>query len=138
VLVPVADDGRIILVRQYRHPIGRWVWELPAGTLKPAEQPERAAARECQEEIGLIPGGLEKLGSLFPTPGYCDEEMNFYRLTRLREPREGDAAAEPDDDEDIETKAFALDEIATMIQAGEIVDMKTVAALHWIARPARP
>jgi ADP-ribose pyrophosphatase len=131
VLVPVTDEGRIILVRQYRHPIGRWVWELPAGSLEPGEDPGKAAARECQEEIGLIPGAVEKLGALFPTPGYCDEEMNFYRLTRLRPPGEGDAAAQPDEDEDIESKAFTLDVVRTMIGGGEIVDMKTVAAIYW-------
>jgi ADP-ribose pyrophosphatase len=131
VLVPVTADDRIILVCQYRHPIGRWVWELPAGSLKHGEDPESAAARECQEEIGLIPGRVEKLGSLFPTPGYCDEEMNFYRLTQLRSPGEGDAAAHADEDEDIEAKAFTIDEMHAMIGRGDIVDMKTVAAIYW-------
>lgn len=131
VLVPVTDDDRIVLVRQYRHPIGRWVWELPAGSLERGEDPASAAARECQEEIGLIPGRVEKLGSLFPTPGYCDEEMNFYRLTQLRPPGEGDAAAHADEDEDIEAKAFTIDEMRAMIGRGDIVDMKTVAAIYW-------
>ena len=131
VLVPVTDEGRIILVRQYRHAIGRWVWELPAGSLKPGEDPLKAAARECQEETGLIPSALEKLGSLFPTPGYCDEVMHYYRLTGLRSPADGDAAAEPDEDEDIEAKAFTIDEMRAMIAAGDIIDMKTVAAIYW-------
>src|SRR5215470_5429422 len=55
VIIPVTDTGGIILVRQYRHAIGRWAWELPAGTLKHGEEPDTAAARECQEEIGLVP-----------------------------------------------------------------------------------
>ena len=131
VLVPTTRDGGIILVRQYRHAIGRWVWELPAGSLKHGEDPQKAAARECQEEIGLIPSSVDKLGSLFPTPGYCDEEMNFYRLTGLRAPAEGDAAAQPDEDEDIESKAFTVDQIRAMVDSGEIIDMKTVAALYW-------
>ncbi len=131
VLVPITNDGGIILVRQYRHAIGRWVWELPAGSLKHGEDQQKAAARECQEEIGLIPSSVEKLGSLFPTPGYCDEEMNFYRLTGLRAPGEGDAAAQPDEDEDIESKAFSAGEIHAMVDSGEIIDMKTVAALYW-------
>ena len=131
VLVPVTDDDRIVLVRQYRHPIGRWVWELPAGSLERGEDPASAAARECQEEIGLIPGRVEKLGTLFPTPGYCDEEMNFYRLTQLRPPGEGDAAAHADEDEDIEAKAFTIEEMRAMIGRGDIVDMKTVAAIYW-------
>ena len=131
VLVPITSDGGIILVRQYRHAIGRWVWELPAGSLKHGEDPQKAAARECQEEIGLIPSSVEKLGSLFPTPGYCDEEMNLYRLTGLRTPGGGDTAAQPDEDEDIESKAFSVAEIRAMVDRGEIIDMKTVAALYW-------
>ena len=135
VLVPITSDGGIVLVRQYRHAIGRWVWELPAGSLKHGEDPQKAAVRECQEEIGLIPSSVEKLGSLFPTPGYCDEEMNFYRLTGLRAPGDGDAAAQPDEDEDIESKAFSVAEIRAMVESGDIIDMKTVAALYWHGRP---
>jgi ADP-ribose pyrophosphatase len=72
VIIPVTDAGEIILVRQYRPAIGRWAWELPAGSLKPGEDVAQAAARECQEEIGLIPKTLEKVGAFYPTPGYCD------------------------------------------------------------------
>jgi ADP-ribose pyrophosphatase len=129
VILPVTDDDEIILVRQYRPAIGRWAWELPAGTLKPHEDETKAAGRECHEEIGLIPSHLEKLGSFFPTPGYCDEEMNFYRATGLRRPTAQDEPASPDEDEDIEMKAFAVVEIQRMIAAGEIIDLKTVAGL---------
>ena len=130
VLVPITDEGRLMLVRQYRHAIGRWVWELPAGSLKRGEDAEKAAVRECQEEIGLIPSRLKKLGALFPTPGYCDEEMNFYRLSGLRAPTDADAPAHPDEDEDIESKAFTIAEVETMIRKGEIIDMKTIAGLY--------
>ena len=75
---------------------------------------------------------LEKLGSFFPTPGYCDEEMNFFKASALRPPREDDVAAQPDEDEDIETKAFSLDELRSMIRHGEIIDLKTVAALAFM------
>lgn len=132
VLVPMTDAGRIVLVRQYRPAIGQRVWELPAGSLKPGEDPEKAAIRECHEETGLIPRRVEPLGSFFPTPGYCDEEMNFYRATGLREPAPEDAAAHPDEDEDIETRAFTVAEIRAMVAAGEIVDLKTVAGLSLI------
>jgi ADP-ribose pyrophosphatase len=133
VLIPMSADGRIILVRQYRAPLGRWVWELPAGSLKPGEDVERAARRECQEEIGLVAGAIERLGSFFPTPGYCDEEMNFFRLSDLRQPQEGDEAVEPDEDEDIETKSCSIDEIRQMVASGEIIDLKTVAGLTILA-----
>ena len=129
VLIPMTMEGEVILVRQYRHAIGRWAWELPAGTLERGEEPRRAAARECQEETGLIPGEIESLGTFFPTPGYCDEEMHFYRASGLRPPGPGDENAEQDDDEDIETRAFAVEHIRTMIRSGEIVDLKTVAGL---------
>lgn len=129
VLIPLTATNEVILVRQYRHAIGRVAWELPAGTLKPNEEPTKAAARECHEEIGLLPGHLEELGSYFPTPGYCDEEMTFYKATGLREAGPNDEKAQQDEDEDIEKKAFSLEQIRSMIRAGEIIDMKTVAGL---------
>jgi len=128
VLIPINEAGEIILVKQYRHSIGRDAWELPAGTLKPNEEPKKAAGRECHEEIGLVPSKLEMLGGFFPTPGYCDEEMNFFRATGLREPR-ADEKAEQDEDEDIEKQAFSVERIKAMIRGGEIVDLKTVAGL---------
>lgn len=129
VIVPVTEAGEIILVRQYRPAIGRWAWELPAGTLKQGEDPREAAVRECHEEIGLIPGRLEPLGAFFPTPGYCDEEMTFYRVSSLREPTDEDADAQPDEDEDIQAEAFTLDRIKAMVAAGEVIDLKTVAGV---------
>ena len=129
VLVPETEAGEIVLVRQYRPPLGRLAWELPAGTLEPGEEIEKAALRECHEEIGLIPGRLERLGAFFPTPGYCDEEMTFFRATGLRQPGPDDEAAKPDEDEDIETQAFAPGKLREMIASGEIVDLKTVAGL---------
>jgi ADP-ribose pyrophosphatase len=129
VIVPVTDDEQVMLVRQYRPAIGRWAWELPAGSLKPGEDVEGAARRECHEEVGLIPSRLERLGAFFPTPGYCDEEMHFFHATGLREPRADDEAAHQDEDEDIEARAFALDEIRRMIASGEIIDLKTLGGL---------
>ena len=129
VIVPMTDAGDLILVRQYRPAIGRWAWELPAGSLKEGEIPEAAAARECHEEVGLIPGRLEPLGSFFPTPGYCDEEMHFFRATQLRSAGPEDEAAVRDEDEDIVTGTFSRDAIVSMIAAREVIDLKTVAGL---------
>ena len=129
VLVPITSDGGIILVRQYRHAIGRWVWELPAGTLKPGEDIEHAAIRECHEEIGLIPARLELVGSFYPSPGFCDEIMHFFRAIGLRKPGAGDGEAHQDEDEDLEPRAFTRAEVHAMMTSGEIVDMKTVAGL---------
>jgi ADP-ribose pyrophosphatase len=132
VLIPLTGAGEIILVRQYRPAIARWAWELPAGTLEDGEDPAKAAVRECHEEIGLIPSRVELLGSLYPTPGYCDEVMHYYRATGLRPPGAGDEAAQPDEDEDIEAKPVTLDALRAMVAAGEIIDLKTVAALALI------
>jgi ADP-ribose pyrophosphatase len=134
VLVPVTDKDEIVLVRQYRHAIGRTAWELPAGSLERGEDPTAAAIRECHEEIGLIPSLLEPLGSFFPTPGYCDEEMHFYRAIGLRPPVEGDPAAHQDDDEDIEAAPFSVAAIRSMIAQHEIVDLKTLAGLALLGR----
>jgi ADP-ribose pyrophosphatase len=137
VLVPVTPDGDIVLVRQYRHAVGTMLWELPAGSLKPGEIPEEAAARECHEETGMVPSRLERLGSFYPTPGYCDEEMVFYSATGLRTPGEADRAVQPDEDEDIEVKAFPTGVVRAMIRSGEIVDLKSVAGLALYRDPAR-
>jgi len=128
VLIPLTANGEVILVRQYRHAIGRSAWELPAGTLKPNEEPKKAAARECHEEIGLLPSGLEELGSYYPTPGYCDEEMHFFRADGLRQPRE-DETASPDEDEEIETGTFSVESVRRMVADGEIIDLKTIAGV---------
>jgi len=129
VLIPIADDGRVLLVRQYRHAAGRFLWELPAGSLEVGEDPDAAAARECHEELGLVAGRLERLLTLYPTPGFCTETMTYYRVTGLRAPREDDPPAHQDEDESIEVKAFSLDEIRSKIASGDIADLKTVAAL---------
>jgi len=129
VIVPVTAQDEIVLVRQYRHAIGKWAWELPAGSLKPGEDVEHAARRECQEEIGQIASRLERLGTFFPTPGYCDELMTFFKATGLRAPGAGDEEAHQDEDEDIEARAFARDQLQRMIASGEIIDMKTIAGL---------
>ena len=131
VLVPMTADGRLLLVRQYRHAAGRFLWELPAGSLESGEDPEAAAVRECQEELGLIPGRIERLQTLFPTPGFCTEAMTYFQVTGLREPGVDDPAAHQDEDESIEVAAYSVDEIRALILSGEIADLKTVAGV-WL------
>ena len=132
VIIPITAANEIILVRQYRPAIGRWAWELPAGSLKPGEDVERAARRECQEEIGEVPAQVERMGSFFPTPGYCDENMTFFKAIGLRKPGPEDEEAHQDEDEDIEARPFSHDELRRMIAAGEIIDLKTIAGLSLI------
>jgi ADP-ribose pyrophosphatase len=129
VLLPIPEPGQIILIKQYRYAVNRWLWELPAGSVDEGEEPEAAATRECHEEIGKVPETVVRLGSMFPTPGYCDEEMFFFRLSGLGDPTE---AAEVDEDEDIEPKTFTFKEAREMVRRGEIVDMKTVVGLMYL------
>ena len=131
VLLPIPAPGQIILIRQYRYTIDRWIWELPAGSLKPGENPDTAAARECEEEIGLAPGRITRLGGYYPTPGFCDEEMIYYRCEDLRPPAPG-STAKKDEDEEIEPRTFTLDEARALVRSGEIVDLKTLAGLTLI------
>jgi ADP-ribose pyrophosphatase len=131
VLMPMPTPTQIILIRQYRYTVDRYIWELPAGSLKPGEDPDQAAARECEEEIGLVPGRLERLKGFYPTPGFCDELMTFYRCTELTPPTVG-STTKPDEDEDIEPRTFSLDEARALIAQGAIVDLKTVAGLSFI------
>jgi ADP-ribose pyrophosphatase len=126
VLLPVPEPGQIVLVRQFRYAVNRWLWEAPAGSVDAGEEPDEAARRECHEEIGLVPQTVVRLGAFLPTPGYCDEEMIFYRLSSLATPTE---AAAVDEDEDIEARTFALADAREMVRRGEIVDMKTIVGL---------
>jgi ADP-ribose pyrophosphatase len=135
VIVPFTDDGRVVMVRQYRAPLDRHTWEFPAGGVEEGEFVETAAARECEEEIGLVPGRFEHLGSWYPVPGYCDEQMIFFRVSMLRPPAP-DSPHKPDEDEEIETRTLSVNEVRTMANRGEIVDLKTVFALTLMERNA--
>lgn len=128
VLLPIPEPGQIILIRQYRYTIDRWIWELPAGTLKPAEDPAAGAARECEEEIGLVPGRVERLGSFYPTPGFCDEVMMFFRCSEFGSP-DASSDVKKDEDEELEPRTFTLGEARQLVESGEIVDLKTAVGL---------
>jgi ADP-ribose pyrophosphatase len=134
VLVPQPALDRVVLIRQYRYVINRWIWELPAGSLEPGEAPARAARRECEEEIGLTPTRLRRLGTFYPTPGFCDEKMIFYRCDGLRTPRVTPAR---DEDEQIEPRTFTLRAAWRLVERGRIIDMKTILGLVLIEKAAR-
>jgi ADP-ribose diphosphatase len=129
VLLPLPSSNHIILVRQYRYVVDKWLWELPAGTVDPGEDLERAALRECHEEIGRIADRVRKLASFYPSPGFCDERMNFFLLSELRDRRPDEAAAAQDPDELLTVKEFSISEARGMVARGEIVDMKTALGL---------
>jgi len=128
VLIPMPDPSHVVLIRQYRYSLAREIWELPAGSLNPGESADAAATRECEEEIALRPGRVERLASFYPTPGFCDEELIFFRALDLREPP-ADSPHQPDDDEDIHARTFTIAEARAMVARGEIIDLKTAYGL---------
>lgn len=131
VLLPMKDDGHVILIRQFRHSINRELWELPAGSLDAGESAESAAARECEEEIALVPGRIERIRDVVPAPGFCDEVLIYFRLSDLRPP-DPDSPHAPDEDEEIHAQIFAIAEAKGMASRGEIVDLKTLYGLTLI------
>ena len=124
VIVPVFDDGTVALVRQYRHPTVRYLLEVPAGTLADGERPDAGAARELEEELGLIAGRMEKLSEFFVSPGFCEEKMWIYLATELVQGKQ-----QLEDDEILDVVRLPVREALEMITSGEIQDAKTIIGL---------
>jgi ADP-ribose pyrophosphatase len=133
VIVPVFDDGTVGLVRQYRHPAVRFLLEVPAGTLRRGEIPEEGAARELEEELGLVCGSMEKLSEFFVSPGFLEEKMWVYLATQLTETQQ-----RLEDDELIEVIRLPLSQALNMITTGEIEDAKTIIGLMLAAPRVGP
>lgn len=132
VLLPVLDDGRIVLIHNYRYTVGRELLELPAGTLDANEPPEVCAARELTEETGYRATQLRHLLSFYATPGFCTERMHVYVATQL-------IAGEPSREkgELIRIAPMSLDAVLSSIRDGLIVDAKTMVAILYYARFGR-
>ena len=124
VILPAFDDGTIALVKQYRHPAVKYLLELPAGTLNDRESPEVGAARELEEELGLVAGNLEKLSEFFISPGFCEEKMWLYLATDLKQTEQ-----RLEEDEVIEIVRLPIDRALQMVSEGEIEDAKTIIGL---------
>ncbi|MBM3498382.1 MAG: NUDIX hydrolase [Armatimonadetes bacterium] len=123
-VVPLSAPGRVLLIRQWRHAVGRWLLEIPAGTLEPGETPVGCARREVQEETGREPGAIEPLVTFYTTPGFTDELMYGFVARDLRS-----APAQGDPDEVIETVEVDCGEALAMCLDGRITDGKTIACL---------
>jgi len=124
VIVPVDADGRLLLVRQYRHAVGAWLLELPAGGMDAEDaSPEAAAQRELREETGHR-GDLQRIGGLFLAPGYSQEYQHIFVATGLVED-----ALQPDEDEDLRLERVGLDDALRMVDGEEIRDAKSIAGL---------
>jgi ADP-ribose pyrophosphatase len=122
------ENGDIVLIRQFRASVDRVMWEVPAGRINPGESPEDGVRRECEEEIVLVPGRVERLAALYPSPGFCDELMIFFKVSDLRPPAP-DSPLHPDEDEEIESRVVSVAEAKAMVARSEIEDLKTAYAL---------
>lgn len=129
VLLPVLPDGRLLLVRQYRHAVGEFLWELVAGRIEPGESPLKAARRELLEESGYTARRFRKLLDLIPTPGYVSERMRVYAAHGC-----APGAARPEADERLLVKRFSLGELEAMMRHGTLRDAKSIAAILYYAR----
>jgi len=122
--VPVLDDGRIVLIRQFRYPLGKYIWEIPAGKLDSGQTPRDTIARELEEEIGYTAGTLTEMCSFYTSPGFCNEVIHLF-IARALVP----CARRPETGEHITPEAFTLDECLSMINRGEIMDGKSILGI---------
>jgi ADP-ribose pyrophosphatase len=123
-ILPIDEDGQVWFIRQYRHPVGTELLELPAGVMEMNEAPEYSAQRELREEIGMAANNLMLLGDFFLAPGYSTEHMFAYLATELHP-----APLQPDDDEDIKIEKIPRAQVQAAVNAGRIRDSKTLAVL---------
>lgn len=122
--IGVLNDGKLLMVRQYRNALDRFTLEIPAGGLEPNEPTINAAARELEEETGYKCGKIEKLITIRTTVAFCNEKIDIYLATDLKETQQ-----HLDDGEYVDVKAYDLDELISMIYDGVIEDSKTIAAI---------
>ena len=135
-IVPLSEDHSVVLIRQYRHAVGRFIWEIPAGTLNPHEKPLECARRELAEEAGYTAGEWRKLGEITPVPGYSDERIHIFMATRLVP-----SVQNLDRDEVLDVHEMEFEEAMEMIHKGQIQDAKTLSGLflagYWLENRMR-
>jgi len=124
VIVPVFAGKIVALVKQYRHAAGKYLWEIPAGSLEKEENPEIGARRELEEEIGVTAGKFELLSEFYVSPGFLSEKMFVFLATDLTE-----TAQNLEDDELIEIGKFSFEQAFEMIRTNDIEDAKTIVGL---------
>lgn len=123
-VVALDEHENIILERQFRYAVGKILFEIPAGGIEPGEKPIEAVRRELQEEIGYLPGKLERLGGFYSAPGYGTEYVHCYLVTNLKR-----SQLIAEDTAEIEVLRVPKSEIPNLIASGEICDAKSIAAL---------
>ena len=123
-IIPMLNKTRIVLLNQYRHALGKYIWEIPAGTLDPRESAMNCAKRELIEETGFSADHWHSLGEITPVPGYSDERIHIFLATDLQS-----AERNLDEDEIIQVHEVECQEALHMIRRGEIQDAKSIAGL---------
>jgi ADP-ribose pyrophosphatase len=123
-MVPLLDDGNVVLVKQHRHAVNNYLWEIPAGTLEPDEEPLACAGRELIEETGYEANNFDKLTEILPAPGYTDESIHIFLATGLNA-----VGQKLEDDEILTVQPTPFDKAIEMIKTGEIQDAKTIVGL---------
>lgn len=124
-VVPLKEDGKVVLIYQYRHAVGGYIYEVPAGKLSKGEAPEHCAARETEEEIGYRVGKLEKLTTIFTVPGFCDEQIHLFLATDLVP-----CGQRLGEDEVLQVIEMPLEEAINRIEDQTIRDAKSIVALE--------
>jgi len=124
VVLPVLPDGRIVMIRQYRHATRQYLWELVAGRKEPDETPKEGAARELLEETGYRAKRFKVFLDVFPTPGFLEERMYLLLAEGLTA-----GEAQPEEDEKIEVRAYRVNELKKMIKSGRLKDAKSIAGI---------
>jgi ADP-ribose diphosphatase len=132
VIIPVLDDGRIVLIRQFRYAAGQYLWELVAGHKEPGEDPAQGARRELMEETGYTAKRIRKLFEIFPSPGLLSERMDIYLAEGLTK-----GTAQPEDDEKISQKIVTLAEAERWIRRAKICDAKSIAGILYYSKFVR-
>ena len=124
VVLPVLPDGRVVMIRQYRHATRQYLWELVAGRKEPEETPKQGAARELLEETGYRAKRFKVFLDVFPTPGFLEERMYLLLAEGLTA-----GEAQPEEDEKIEVRAYRVNELKQMIKSGRLRDAKSIAGI---------
>jgi ADP-ribose pyrophosphatase len=125
-IVACPQPGELVLVRQYRHAVGRSLWEIPAGSMDAGESPAAAALRELAEETGYRGASAREIASIYPTPGYCSELLHVMHVEGV-----SPGTQSLDEDERIEVAVMPIARLRDMAASGEIGDAKTLLALLW-------
>ena len=124
VILAAFPDNKIILIKQYRYPIDKYIYELPAGKLDPGEEPLSCAIRELEEETGYVAGRIEHLTYIYTSPGFCDEKLDIYLATELERKEQN-----LEEGEILNVEVRHIDDAVRMILDGEIVDGKSIAGI---------